>query len=468
MTRAGYPTSVKDYRSYSFWLDDCGDDLTPRAPLDGDADFDVAIVGGGYSGLWTAYYLAGADPSLKIAVLEREICGFGASGRNGGWCSALFAGSRRRTARVHGRDAAIALQRAMFATVDEVGKVVQAEGIDVGWHKGGTLSMATTPAHLARLRAWVDDERSWGFDEKDFVWLGAGETAKRVDAAGLLGAAYTPHCARIHPAKLVRGLARAVEGRGVQVFEGTAATAIEPRAVVTERGRVTARVVVRATESYTADLPGLRRVLTPVYSLMIATEPLAPEVWDEVGWSGRETITDGRHVLIYAQRTVDDRIAIGGRGAPYHFASRIKDSFDRDDDVFAEIERVLKTLMPAAEQARVTHRWGGPVGIPRDWYTSVGFERSTGIAWAGGYVGDGVSTTNLAGRTLSDLILERSTELTSLPWVNHRSRKWEPEPLRWIGMNLGFRLAAAADRRENRTGRPSRLGHWLGRLTGDH
>ena len=459
---------MKDYHTYSFWLDDCGDDLSPRPSLDGDAEFDVAIVGGGYTGLWTAYYLAGADPSLRIAVVEKEICGFGASGRNGGWCSALFAGSRRRTAKLHGRDAAIALQRAMFTTIDEVGKVVQAEGIDVAWHKGGTLSLATTPAHLARLRADIEDERAWGFGDEDYAWLEASEARARLDVVGLLGAVFTPHCARIHPARLVRGIARAVESRGVHIFEDTAATAIEPRIVVTERGRISARIVVSAIESYTAALPGFRRALTPVYSLMIATEPLPSEFWDVVGWSGRETMTDGRHVLIYAQRTADDRVAIGGRGAPYHFASRIRDSFDRDDGVFSEIESVLKSLMPAAERARVTHRWGGPVGIPRDWYSSVGYERETGLAWAGGYVGDGVSTTNLAGRTLTDLILERSSELTALPWVNHRSRKWEPEPLRWIGMNLGFRLAAAADRVENRSGRPSRLGHWLGRLTGDH
>ena len=459
---------MKDFSSYSFWLEDCNDDLTPRPALDGDASFDVAIVGGGYTGLWTAYYLAGADPSLKIAVIEKEICGFGASGRNGGWCSALFAGSRERTVKQHGRDAAIALQRAMFTTVDEVGKVVQAEGIDVDWHKGGTLYLATTPAHLTRLRASVEHERSWGFGDDDYVWLDRAEAGRRLDVTGLLGAAFTPHCARLHPAKLVRGLAHAVEGRGVNIFEGTAATAVEPGAVLTQRGRVSARVVVRATESYTAALAGLRRVLTPVYSLMIATEPLPSEFWRMVGWSGRETVTDGRHVLIYAQRTVDDRVAIGGRGAPYHFASRIQDSFDRDEGVFTELERVLKMLMPASERARITHRWGGPVGISRDWYTSVGLDRATGIAWAGGYVGDGVSTTNLAGRTLVDLILERATEITALPWVNHRSRKWEPEPLRWTGMNLGFRLAAAADRAENRTGRPSRLGRLLGRLTGDH
>jgi glycine/D-amino acid oxidase-like deaminating enzyme len=459
---------VKDYRSYSFWLDDCGDDLTPRAPLDGDADFDVVIVGGGYTGLWTAYYLAGADPALRIAVLEKEICGFGASGRNGGWSSAYFAGSRKRTLRLHGRDAAIALQRAMFDTVDEVGKVVKAEGIEADWHKGGVLDLATAPAHVERIRASVEHERAWGFGPEDYRWLDAEEAAARLKVEGLLGAMYSPHCARIQPANLVRGLARVVEGAGVKIFEQTPVTDIRPRRVDTERGRVTAGVVVRATESYTTLLPGMRRTITPVYSLMIATEPLPDDFWETVGWADNEALTDGRHVLIYAQRTAGNRIAMGGRGAPYHFGSRIEDSFDRDERVFAELERILKALMPASRNARITHRWGGPVGIPRDWYTSVGFDASTGIAWAGGYVGDGVSTTNLAGRTLTDLILERSTELTSLPWVNHRSRKWEPEPLRWIGTNLGFQIAMSADRREAKTGRRARRARLIDRLTGGH
>jgi glycine/D-amino acid oxidase-like deaminating enzyme len=446
----------RNYRSYSFWLGTTSDNLTPRAALPGDRQVDVAIVGGGYTGLWTAYYLAAADPTMRICVVERQICGFGASGRNGGWASSFFAGSRDRTARRHGRDAAVALQRAMFRGVDEIARVADAEGIDAHYHKGGALALASSPAQLNRVRGRVEYERAWGFGPDDIRWLTKDEAAGRLRVRGLLGGAFTPHCARIHPANLIRGLARAVERRGVTIYEHTAAESIKPHKVATSSGSLSADAIVRATEGYTVQIPGFKRAVVPLYSLMIATEPLPESFWDEVGWAGRETFTDGRHLLIYAQRTADDRIAIGGRGAPYHFGSKIEDSFERDAAVFEELRRTLVRLMPAAAGVRITHSWGGPLGVPRDWYSSVGFDRSTGLAWAGGYVGDGVTTANLAGRTLAKLITGTKSELSSLPWVNHRSRKWEPEPLRWIGTNLGLWTAASADRVEQRTGRPAR------------
>ena len=454
------------YRTRSLWLDSIDGSLAPRPALEGDVDVDVAIVGAGYTGLWTAYYLLRADPKLRIAIIEREIAGFGASGRNGGWCSAIFAGSHRDMARTHGRDAAIALQRAMYDTVDEVGRVVETESIDADFHKGGTLTLATSPAHVERVRASVVETQRWGGPD-DAAWLDRSEARRRVSADGVLGAAYTPHCARLHPAKLVRGLADCVSRMGATIYEQTAATSIESRLVTTDRGRVRAEVVVRATEGYTAAVPGLRRVVAPLYSLMIATAPLPPAFWSEIGWEDRETLTDGRHLIIYAQRTADDRIAFGGRGAPYHYASRIRDGFDRDANTFAELRRVLVALFPSAAGVAITHEWGGPLGVPRDWTSSVGFDRSTGLAWAGGYVGDGVSTTNLAGRTIADLVAGADTPITRLPWVAHRSRRWEPEPLRWLGINLALALPAGADRAEMRTGRPARLRTaLLDRLTG--
>jgi glycine/D-amino acid oxidase-like deaminating enzyme len=457
---------MRDPDRVSFWFDSLDEVDAPRPPLPGPRDVDVAIVGGGYTGLWTAYYLKRADPSLRIAVLEAEFCGFGASGRNGGWCSALFAGAREKSARRYGRSAAVAMQRAMFETVDEVGQVLDVERIDADWHKGGTLTLATTPAQETRLREELDEDRAWGFGEDDYEWLDAAEATARIAATGVRGGTYTPHCARIHPAKLVRALASAVESSGVEVHEGTRATAIEPGRVATFFGDVKAEVVVCATEGYTARLPSRRRAILPLYSLMIATEPLPAPFWDEVGWEGRETMNDGRHLIIYAQRTADDRIAFGGRGAPYHFGSRVEDSYDRVPRVFDLLQHSLVGLFPQAAGARITHTWGGPIGVPRDWYTSVRFDRASGMAWAGGYVGDGVSTTNLAGRTLTDLILGRASELTRLPWVGHRSRSWEPEPLRWVGVNLGRILATGADREEQRTGRPARLGRVVGWLTG--
>jgi glycine/D-amino acid oxidase-like deaminating enzyme len=253
----------------------------------------------------------------------------------------------------------------------------------------------------------------------------------------------------------------------VRIVEGTRARALTPGRVDTDHGTVRADVVLRCTEGYTPTLEGEQRTLAPLYSLMIATEPLSDEVWERIGLRNRETFTDGRHLIIYGQRTADGRFAFGGRGAPYHFGSAIKPQFDRDNDVFAELESVLRRLVPQIGTARITHRWGGALGVPRDWQASVGLDRATGLGWAGGYVGDGVSTTNLAGRTLCDLVLRRDTELTRLPWVDHRSRRWEPEPFRWAGINLGRRIAAGADRSEARTNTEDR---WrttaMGLLTG--
>jgi glycine/D-amino acid oxidase-like deaminating enzyme len=347
-----------------------------------------------------------------------------------------------------------------------VGRVTRDEGIDCDFVKSGSLTLATAPAHLVRVQADIDEDREWGFGPDDYRFLDAAATRQRIRVRDAVAAAYTPHCAALHPARLARGLARTVEAMGVRIYEGSPATDIEPGVVSTERGRVRADVVVRATEGYTPLLPGARRAVIPVYSLMIVTEPLPSSFWHEVGWQGRETMSDGRHLIIYAQRTADDRIAFGGRGAPYHFGSRIRDEYDREPKVFRELHRTLVSLFPGAADARITHEWGGCLGIPRDWYSSVGFDPRTRIGWAGGYVGDGVSTTNLAGRTIADLVCGRDTDITRLPWVNHRSRTWEPEPFRWLGVNLSLKVMASADRVEARTGRPARRAKIVQKLTG--
>ncbi len=457
---------MSDYRTLSFWHDSFPGSLQRRAALPGDRDADVCIVGAGYTGLWTAYYLAAADPSLRIVVLESETAGFGASGRNGGWCSALFPSSMAAVARRSDRDAARALHRAMTATVDEVGRVAAEEGIDCHYDKGGTITLARTPVQVERARAEVAEARAWGLGEEDLRWLSAAEATESLAATDVLGATYTPNCAAIHPARLVRGLADAVVGRGVDIFEGTRVARLAAGQADTPYGVVRAPIVVRATEGYTARLPGQRRAIAPVFSLMLATEPLPSTFWDEVGLRRRETFTDHRHLIIYGQRTVDDRLAFGGRGAPYHFGSAIRPEYDREPSVFAALREVLVDLFPQLRDAAVTHTWGGPLGVPRDWFASVGLDRSTGLGWAGGYVGDGVGTSNLAGRTLADLITGRDTDLVRLPWVGHRSRPWEPEPLRWLGVNAGLRVMTGADDEERRTGRPSRRAALFGRLIG--
>ena len=465
----GPDLSAEHVASRSLWLAQCrdaGDDLAPRPPLPGDTDVDVAIIGGGLTGLWTARELLRRDPSLRVGVVEAAVCGYGASGRNGGWASALFAGDRDALAAAHGRDAVTRLLRTMAEAVDVVGAAAAADGVDCGFHKGGTLSFATSPVHVQRLRVQLDDERAWDPDAT-YHWLDASEAQDRVDVPGTLGALFTPDCAAVQPAALTRGLARAVERLGATIWEDTPVDEIRTGAVVTRHGTVRAEVVVRATEAWTTTFPGLRRSVLPVYSLMIATEPLGDDVWARVGWRDRATVTDGRRMIVYAQRTADGRIAFGGRGAPYHFGSRIRPDFDSDERIFGLLERSLHEMFPGAAGATITHRWGGPLGMPRDMTSSVGYDRAARTAWAGGYVGDGVTTTNLAGRTLADLITGTDSPLVSLPWVGHRSPDWEPEPLRWLGVNAALVATDRADRTESARGGISRF--WermLGTLTG--
>ena len=288
----------------SFWLATCGDDLSPRPALTGDGQVDVCIVGGGYTGLWTAYHLSRLDPSMRVAVVEANVAGWGASGRNGGWCSALFAASWPWLAQEHGVNAALALRRAMERTVDDVGEWSRQHDVDIDYEKGGTLTFARSSAQLQRLEEHVRTDQEHGGD--DTVLLSADEVARRVRVTDSYGAMFTPHCAAIHPAKLVRGLARVVEQQGVTIYEQTPALAVERGRVRTTHATVRADVVIRATEGYTVSLAEHRRAVAPVWSLLIVTEPLPAQVRGEIGWDGRETITDERHVLIYAQRTADE------------------------------------------------------------------------------------------------------------------------------------------------------------------
>lgn len=433
-------------------------------PLDGDTDVDVVIVGAGLTGLWTAWYLLAADPTMRVAVIERETIGFGASGRNGGWCSALLPMTHDRLARRHGAAAAARMQRAMH---DNVVRVVDFAVAHAGPHtdiasRGGTIDLARNPPQRARLESEIAHLHRLGFDDGDYRWMGADEARTVCGATDVLGAMWTPHCATVHPLRLTHLVARAALAHGARIHEHTAVTEIGDRRVVTDRGIVCADVVIRATEGYTGQLPGERRSLLPIYSLMIATEPLDAAVWAEIGLTDRPTFADGRHLVIYGQRTADGRIAFGGRGAPYHFGSAIGPEFDTDDRVRDLLVRSVHDLLPATRAATITHHWGGVLAAPRDWTCSVRYDPSTGFGTAGGYVGDGVGTTHLAGRTLAALVTKHvdDDDLVRLPWVGHRSRPWEPEPLRWIGVNLGRSAATRADAVERRTGRTSRF--WTG------
>ncbi|MUL81152.1 MULTISPECIES: FAD-binding oxidoreductase [unclassified Mycolicibacterium] len=437
--------------SVSFWYRAAGWPES-RPALPGSLEADVCIVGAGLTGLWAAYYLKREQPDLRIVILEKEFAGFGASGRNGGWLSAELAGSRDAYAATHGHDGVVALMRAMRGAVDEVIDVTKSEGIDADVVKDGVLHVARNQAQMGRLRETLEYERSWGATEDDFVVLTGDESNARIRVERAMGALFTPHCARVQPAKLVVGLARVVEGMGVAIYEQTEVTDIKAGRAITVRGDVRAPVILRCLEGFTATMPGQRRAWLPMNSSMVVTEPLPDSVLQQVGWRGAELLGDFAHGYMYAQRTADNRIALGGRGIPYRYGSALDHRGATQQWTIDALGALVRDMFPAAHDVPIEHAWCGVLGVPRDWTATVDFDRASGLGTAGGYVGSGLTTTNLAGHTLADLVLQRDTALTRLPWVGRRVRKWEPEPLRWLGVQAMYALYRTADRRESTHG----------------
>jgi glycine/D-amino acid oxidase-like deaminating enzyme len=442
----------------SFWLEDVTDDVGPRAPLDGSRSVDVAIIGAGFTGLWTARELRRRDPSRSVLVCEAETAGFGASGRNGAWLSAWLAVGPHELARRSSPSAARATIGAMRRTIDEVADACAQEGIDAQIRRGGMLRVARgrheVPALTSGYRALADLGVADGL-----TLLDADELASRVRISDAHGALHDPHAAAIHPGRLVRGLARAVERLGATIVESTPAIAIDPGAgrrqpvIRTPRGDVTADVVLIATEAWTARLPTMRRSVVPLYSLIVLTEPIDDALWDRIGWHGHELLASHRYTVDYLSRTADGRVLFGGRGAPYHYGSRIDPAYDTHAATHAILARHLRAWFPALVDVRIPHAWGGPLGMPRDWLPSIWLDRRTGIGAAYGYTGQGVATSNLAGRALADLVLDRDSDLRALPFVGHRSRRWEPEPARWLAIRTVQRALKRIDDRGARTGR---------------
>ncbi|MBK5238494.1 MAG: FAD-dependent oxidoreductase, partial [Actinomycetales bacterium] len=296
------------------------------------------------------------------------------------------------------------------------------------------------------------------------------QTAARINIPGVSAGIWHPHCARIHPAKLVQGLRATVIALGVELYENTRVTEIAPHVAHTARGRVTADHIVRATEGFTASLKGEHRTWLPMNSSIVVTAPLPEATWQEIGWEGLETLGDMAHVYFYAQRTSDNRIAMGGRGVPYRFGSRTDNDGTTQASTVASLSDLIQRYFPAVAGANIDRAWSGVLGVPRDWAATVGLDVTSGLAWAGGYVGTGVTATNLAGRTLCDLILGRDTELTKLPWVNHQTRKWEFEPLRWLATHGLYAAYSMADAREDKShsSRTSAIARVANVITGRH
>src|SRR6185437_4154233 len=371
-------------------------------------------------------------------------------------------GPPRRYERNGGRAGFLGLQREMFETVEEIARVLAREGIEADYAKGGQLTVALDDAQARQLR-------ELGVSADDLHELGAEELAARVSVAGVRTAPFSPHAARLHPAKLVVGLTAAAERLGVKIYEQTPVREIVAGEARTALGNVRARWSVRATEGYTASLRGQRRVLVPVNSSIVVTRPLSAEVWEQIGWSGEELLEDNAHVFVYLQRTADGRIAIGGRGVPYRYGSRAGGAGATAQATVEQLRSKLAAMFPATAGVELDHAWSGVLGVARDWCVSVGADANTGAAWAGGYVGQGVAAANLAGRTLRDLLLGQPTAPTLAPWVAHPpARRWEPEPLRWCGIRGLYSLYRRADAIERRSGRPSALAGLVDRASGRH
>lgn len=439
---------VSETAAASFWLRSL--DPAERhalSPAPGDLDVDVAVIGAGFSGLWTAWFLLERDPTLRIAVVDRDGIGAGASGRNGGWASALSSVSLTALERVHGRPATVALQRALIDAVHDLHRVIIDNDLEPGATAGGTLDLIRSPAQAGRARARLGTWRRFGFGRDDIRWLDAAETLHEINATHTQGALYSPHCLALQPARLVHRLAQRLADRGVPTYRAEVVDIVRGRARTTT-GEITAGAIILATEAYRSEMPGHRRAVIPLYSMMVVTRPLGADVWRAIGLHRRPTFDDMRNGVIYGQRTSDDRLAFGGRGAPYHYGSAISARFDTHLPTRRRLASTLVELFDVLEGVEIVDHWGGPLAMPRDLHPTVTY--GDGIGLLGGYVGDGVTSSFLAGQAMADLVTGQSSDLTRLAWVGHRSPDWEPEPLRWIAINAMRAMADLADRRESR------------------
>ncbi len=434
----------------SLWLDQACKSSVPRPRLNGDVSYDVVIVGAGFTGMWTAYYLARIQPDCRVAVVERAMAGFGAAGRNAGWVSGGIPGRWSALSRRNGLDAARRAMRETYLAIDRIGEVINREAIDCGFEKGGALTIATTPAQAARLQDELRGLWHRGLDESYLHQLDEDEDLPVQIGVRVERAAFTPFCARVDPGRLARGLAEACERTHTRIYECTEAVELLPSAVRCRTGVVRADHVVQATEAYSLRFHGQGRRFMPLYSVLAATEPLSPAVWKDLDWQHGLGVKDCRHLHFYAQRTADDRLAMGRRGEPYRLGAPLSDEVDRHFAVKERIAATMRRYFPAAAEAPIAHFWGGPLALPREERMSVWYDRANGQGWAGGYGGHGIVAANIAGRTLADLILDRKTDLTALPWVGKWSSEWNREPLRYLASRATARNLERADDRDDR------------------
>jgi glycine/D-amino acid oxidase-like deaminating enzyme len=438
---------MTDFASRSYWLE--ADPYTPGPPLAGDVRADVAIVGAGFTGLWAAHFLLQADPALKVTVIERDVVGYGASGRNGGFAMTLLSRSLHDLVQQFGLEPARLAHRAVAASIDAIGCFGTEHGVSCDYEKNGFIGLATDESQVPRVEADRRAAEQLGLEDVRFL---SGDELRRHLQSPLFRCGLEERTsALLNPAKLVRGMARVVRQQSAIVYEQTPVDRIEPGSagvdIHTPLGTVHADQVVLATNAYSVQFPELRRWLIPLYSYIVLTEPLTEAQWASIGWQGRQGLEDKRTFIHYFRPTADGRILMGGEDAPYHYKSSILPEHDRNARVFTILQRDLQAFFPQLQGVRFTHGWGGPVAVTSRFVPTFGTLAGGRVHYGFGYSGHGVAPTHLGGQILRDLVLGRESELTQLCFVRAKPIAFPEEPLRWVGVNLARRRLLRQDRK---------------------
>ncbi len=438
---------MSDFSSRSFWLE--ADPYTPGPALAGDVSVDIAIIGGGFTGLWTAHFLLRADPSLKVAVIESDVVGYGASGRNGGFAMTLLSRSLHDLVQAFGAGPARAAHEAVARSIDAIGQFSAEHNVACDYQKNGFIGVATDDSQVERIEA--DRRAAEALAIADIRYLPGDELRREVQSPLYRCGLEEKTCALLNPARLVRGIARVVRQQSGIIYENTTVDRIEPEAgkvkVRTPQGTVHADKVVLATNAYSVHFPEFRRLVVPFYSYIVLTEPLSEGQWASIGWHGRQGLEDKRTYIHYFRPTADGRILMGGEDAPYYYGSSIGPQHDRNPGVFTRLQQDLQTIYPQLSGVRFTHQWGGPVAVTARFVPTFGTLEGGQVLYGFGYSGHGVAPTHLGGQILRDLVLDRHSELAELCFVRAKAVPFPPEPLRYLAVNWARRALLAQDRK---------------------
>jgi glycine/D-amino acid oxidase-like deaminating enzyme len=419
---------MKDYSDKSFWLATYGS-YVPNPPLQGDLKVDVAVIGGGFTGLATAYNLRKDDPDIQVAVLEAEVVGFGASGRNGGFSMTLFGLEPAVTKSLFGHQRTVEAHRYMERAVDYVDALVKEHNMQSEYWFPGFLRAATTPGYVKRIQHDLEILTSMGV--KGIEWIDADKICAEVNSPRFLGGWWEPRSGLLNPARHARELKRVAMESGARIYEETPVSEIQRGdkfSLITPGGKVTADKVVFATNAYSHLFPQLHSKQVPAFTHMVVTEPLTRAQLEPIGWKNRQGIEDARNLVHYFRLTYDNRLAMGGSDVSISYGKDM--NRDLNEHTFDQLEKDVVWLFPSLKGVRFTHRWGGPVSVPVDLAPAIGQIGDSRAVYSLGCVGHGVSMTHLNGRTLADLVLEHKTDLTDVWFVNRRMIPWPPEPLR--------------------------------------